>query len=143
MDQVDLISEVYTKGEILIQTVSDPMKTRLENQLAEFENDWAEFCGSVTECNHKIQEDVERQEKQSDWEEFTENSENITSQLKHFERLLNEVVPDEDSIENVSQKLLKIQVEPLRDRLNYFLGILLITELFYSIFYLKQERSCV
>lgn len=124
MDQVDLISEVYTKGEVLLQTVSDPMKSRLENQLAEFENDWAEFCGSVTECNHKIKEEAKRQEKESHWEEFTEDFEDISCKLKHFERLLNEVVPDEDSVENVSQKLLKIQVQPKTNTLNCFLVLL-------------------
>ena len=110
MDQVDLISEVYSKGEILLQAVSDPLKTRLENQLAEFENDWAEFCGSVTECNHKIKDEDKRQKKKSDWKEFNESFDEITSTLMDFESSLTEDVSEDDGMENVSQTLLKIQV---------------------------------
>jgi hypothetical protein len=110
MDQVDLIDDVYTKGETLLNTVSDPVKTKLENQLAEFENDWAEFCGSVTECSNKIKEELKRQQTLNDWKEFNENSEAITTKLKHFESLLSEEVPVVNSLDDVSEMLLKIQV---------------------------------
>ena len=110
MDQVDLISDVYTKGEILLQTVSDPVKTRLENQLAEFENDWAEFCGSVTDCSNKIKQEVKRQQTLNDWKDFNETSEAITSKLKHFESLLSEEIPEVNSLDEISEMLLKIQV---------------------------------
>ena len=110
MDQVDLISDVYTKGETLLQTVSDPIKTRLETQLAEFENDWAEFCGSVTECSNKIKDETKRQQKLSDWKEFNENSEEITRKLKHFESLLSAKVTEVNSLEDISEMLLEIQV---------------------------------
>jgi hypothetical protein len=110
MDQVDLISEVYTKGETLLQTVSDPIKTKLENQLAEFENDWAEFCGSVTECSNKIKEEVKRKQKSDDWKGFNENHEEITRKLKHFESLLSREVPEMNNLKDVSEMLLEIQV---------------------------------
>ena len=110
LDQVDLISEVYAKGETLLQTMADPVKTKLENQLAEFENDWAEFCGTVTECSSKIKEEVKRQQKQRDWKEFNENSQKFTEKLKHFESLLNEDIPEMKNVDDVSKMLLEIQV---------------------------------
>lgn len=108
MDQVDLISDVYTKGETLMQTVSDPMKTKVENQLAQFENEWAEFCGSVTECSKKIEHQGKRQEGET--EELCEDFKEIATELRHFENLLNEMAPNLNSMENVSEKLQEIQV---------------------------------
>ena len=107
---MDLISEVYTRGETLLQTVSDPLKSRLENQLAEFEHDWAEFCGAVTECSSNIKEEINRQKKSNDWRELKENVQDITKRLEHFEALLNQPVPPINNMQNVSNMLMKIQV---------------------------------
>lgn len=110
MDRVDLISEVYSKGETLLQTVADPVKSKLENKLAEFENDWAEFCGSVTDCSNKIKNELKRQEKLNEQKEFNENVEEISKKLKHFETLLSGPVPDIQNLDDVSEMLLEIQV---------------------------------
>lgn len=56
MDQDDLISDVYNKGDILLQSVSGSTKSRLEAQLAEFEQEWADFCKEVTNSNNVLKE---------------------------------------------------------------------------------------
>ena len=108
---MDLISEVYAKGETLLQTVSDPIKSRLENQLAEFENNWAEFCAAVTDCSNKVKEEVQKQNKSIEFEQFKGGLGEITRKLKHFERLLNDgETPEFNNLGDVSEKLIEIQV---------------------------------
>ena len=48
MDQDERISEVYNKGETLLQNMSGSAKSRLESQLADYEKEWAEFCQDVS-----------------------------------------------------------------------------------------------
>ena len=56
MDQDDLISDVYNKGETLLQSVTGPVKSKLETQLGEFEQEWADFCKDVSSFSSTIKE---------------------------------------------------------------------------------------
>ena len=110
MDEVDFICDVYAKGDALLQTVSDPFKFKLENQLAKFEKDWAEFCGALISCSNSLQEEMNSDDKSGRRGETCKALKVYEEKLGDFQCKLDAIVSVSSSLQDLSMKMNDVQV---------------------------------
>lgn len=68
MDKNDqLIGDVYTKGDILLQLIAGQSKTTLESQLNDLEEEWADFCQNTISVKTEVEDTLQQ------WTEYDEN----------------------------------------------------------------------
>ena len=81
MDKNDqLIGEVYSKGDTLLQVISGQSKATVESELNQLEEDWAVFCQEALSIKGVIEETIQM------WNEFEENRDKLAEWLGELER---------------------------------------------------------
>lgn len=100
MDKNDqLIGEVYSKGDILLQVISGQSKATVESELNQLEEDWAEFCQETLSVKGVIEETIQM------WNEFEENRDKLAEWLGELERDHNEAFSGPANLEALKDKL--------------------------------------
>lgn len=80
MDKNDqLIGEVYSKGDTLLQVISGKSKASVESELNQLEEDWAAFCQGTLSIKGVIEETIQM------WIEFEENRDKLAEWLGELE----------------------------------------------------------
>lgn len=100
MDKNDqLIGEVYSKGDILLQVISGQSKATVESELNQLEEDWAEFCQETLSVKGVIEETIQM------WNDFEENRDKLAEWLGELERAHSEAFSGPANLEALKDKL--------------------------------------
>ena len=105
MDKNDqLIGEVYSKGDALLQFISGMSKASVESELNQLEQDWAEFCQETQTVKGVIEETIQM------WSEFEENRDKLAEWLGELERAHTEKFIGPANLEVLNDELEKKKV---------------------------------
>ena len=100
MDKNDqLIGEVYSKGDVLLQVISGQSKASVESELNQLEESWAEFCQDTLSIKGVIEETIQT------WNEFEENRDKLAEWLGELERAHTEAFTGPANLEALKDKL--------------------------------------
>lgn len=82
MDKNDqLIGDVYSAGDTLLQVVTSSSRAGLESELNQLEEEWAEFCQETISVKTSVEEALQS------WTEYEENREKLSEWLHELEGL--------------------------------------------------------
>lgn len=100
MDKNDqLIGEVYSKGDTLLQVISGQSKATVESELNQLEENWAEFCQDTLSIKGVMEETIQM------WNEFEENRDKLAEWLGELERAHTEAFTGPANLESLKDKL--------------------------------------
>ena len=100
MDKNDqLIGEVYSTGDILLQVISGQSKATVESELNQLEEDWAAFCQETLSIKGVIEETIQM------WNEFEENRDKLAEWLGELERAHSEAFSGPANLQALKDKL--------------------------------------
>lgn len=100
MDKNDqLIGEVYSKGDTVLQVISGHSKATVESELNQLEEDWAAFCQDTLSIKGVIEETIQM------WNEFEENRDKLAEWLGELERTHTGLFTGPANLEALKEKL--------------------------------------
>ena len=105
MDKNDqLIGEVYSKGDVLLQVISGKTKATVESELNQLEEDWAEFCQDALAVKAVTEQTIQM------WNEFDENRDKLAEWLGELERAYAEAFIGPANLEALREEMEKNKV---------------------------------
>ena len=109
MDKNDqLIGEVYSKGDVLLQVISGKTKATVESELNQLEEDWAEFCQDALAVKGVTEQTIQM------WNEFDENRDKLAEWLGELERAYAEAFIGPANLEALREETEKNKVRLTR-----------------------------
>lgn len=105
MDKNDqLIGEVYSKGDVVLQVISGKTKATVESELNQLEEDWAEFCQDALSVKGVTEHTIQM------WNEFDENRDKLAEWLGELERVHAEAFIGPANLEALREEMEKNKV---------------------------------